>query len=82
MISNSVDLPAPFGPMIPTSSPGATSNEIAAIGDDAAEVLGDAGDGQEAHGAVRAAARRRSRSPIHPTRPCGTKRTITISAQP
>ena len=28
MISKSVDLPAPFGPMIPTSSPGATSNEI------------------------------------------------------
>ena len=27
-ISNSVDLPAPFGPMMPTSSPGATSNVI------------------------------------------------------
>ena len=27
MISNRVDLPDPFGPMIPTSSPGATSKE-------------------------------------------------------
>ncbi len=53
-----------------------------AIGDDAAEALGDAGDRQEAHEAVSAAARPRHRSPIHPTRPCGTHRTITMSAQP
>src|SRR5262245_31965615 len=31
MISKSVDLPAPLGPMIPTSSPGDTSNEIARL---------------------------------------------------
>src|SRR6185436_17211302 len=53
----------------------------ALVGRDAAEALGDAGHGEEAHDVV-TGVRRRTRSRIHPTRPCGANRTITTSAMP
>ena len=68
--------------MMPTSSPGATSKEMSRFAVMPPKRLVIAGDGEEAHGAGPAAGRRRSRSPIQGTRPCGAKRIITMSATP
>ena len=62
MTSKSVDLPEPFGPMMPTSSPLLDVEGDVAVRGDAAEALGDAGD-------VDAGSRRPARAAGTPPQP-------------
>ena len=52
MTLNAVVLPAPFGPISPTISPGSAVEGHAVERDDAAETLGDVVDFEEGHGAL------------------------------